>query len=93
MDEQLLPGDELLADHNALKLVVGSLLDRILVGDADRKAKIGELCDFALRSVDGFKWRDVSSDRAEMLSEAVRFRVTEFFASLMNPLADPKARH
>lgn len=86
-----LPGDDLLAENHALKLVLGSLIDLLTHKRADRDQQLRELFDFAYRSVDATGWRNVDADRAEMLREMTRERITAFFSTLQNPQDDPKA--
>ena len=85
------PNDHFLVQHAMMKLIVGSLIDR-LVSERHRDDQIKELCDFAVRSCDAFTWRDADEDRSEMLTEMMRDEITRFFSGLMNPIDDPKAR-
>ena len=82
------PFDDVLAQQAAMKIIIGSLIDR-LVSERHRDDQIRELCDFAVRSCDGLNWRDADEDRSEKLSEMVRDEITRFFNALMNTLPDP----
>jgi hypothetical protein len=95
MDTKPKPGDELIAEVNALKLLFASLVDGLLLHGKPKAVvaqQLESLHDFALRSADGLNWRDVTPERAEMLRELTRGRITAFCSTVANPLPDPKAR-
>ena len=87
-----MPEDDFLAEKMALKLIVGALIDLHLTNPKDRRDRIREMCDSALRSTHDLTWRTLSNERAEMLSELTREHVTAFFVSLENANRESKGR-
>ena len=83
--EEMKPGDALLAETHAAKMVLMTLLTQLADARPDGRAWLLAIREIAVRSVGIIRWGGVTPERAAMLNDAVTERVDELMSSVLNP--------
>lgn len=80
MFEELDENEKFMAEIAAIKLTLMAFLHH---GFGQDPALLQAVADTADNSIDAFGWTNTDADRAALLGEATRERVTELMASVM----------
>ncbi|NKB58506.1 MAG: hypothetical protein GKS00_19430 [Alphaproteobacteria bacterium] len=81
MFEELDENERFMAEIAALKLCLMAFMHH---GFGQNPEALQAVADTADISIDEFKWTNTGDERAALLSEATRERVTELMSSVMN---------